>query len=445
MTTVQPRIAAAIDKHDVIAFDIFDTLLVRPYNNPGDMFMHLEKIHNLNGFARARGYAELCARKKTRREEITYDEIYAQIDDTFKCMYGREIEFEKLILRANPDMRKYFQYAAEQKKKVIIISDMYLPKFVIEDILISNNYNAYDKIYLSSDCFLTKRTGNLFSFVLKDLNISGRCLLHIGDNYYSDLLMARKNGIHTYYYTKIKDQFFRQEKNAGKYRAENTGNLGASIILGTLAFWHIKRPKSSEQNYFENFGYAYGGPAVFAYMEWLKNKLQVEGINSVLFTARDGYILKKVFDLITDGSINTFYIYAPRIINILFLIDCNGDGFFESIGLSGMKKILQFYKSKDRILRSITPLGDGLTFNAAKEFIQKHISLYKVLAEKEKAAYYKYVSSGICGKKTAVVDSITEKYSAQNLLRELSAGDDISVYGYYWSVLGNTAIGGGGG
>jgi hypothetical protein len=34
------KITLAIDKHDVISFDIFDTLLVRPYVNPYDMFVH---------------------------------------------------------------------------------------------------------------------------------------------------------------------------------------------------------------------------------------------------------------------------------------------------------------------------------------------------------------------------------------------------------------------
>jgi predicted HAD superfamily hydrolase len=125
-----------------------------------------------------------------KHEEITYDEIYAQIDAAFKCMYEHEVEFEKLILRANPDIQKYFQYAVRQKKTVIIISDMYLPKSVIEDILISNNYGSYDKIYLSSDCLLTKHTGNLFSFMRKDMNISVRNMLHIGDNYYSDIHTA---------------------------------------------------------------------------------------------------------------------------------------------------------------------------------------------------------------------------------------------------------------
>ncbi|MDR1148284.1 MAG: HAD-IA family hydrolase [Spirochaetaceae bacterium] len=454
----QNRIINAINKHDLISFDIFDTLLVRPYNNPGDLFVHLEKIHQMNGFAAARCNAEWQARKKTKREEITYDEIYDRIDAPFECMYEREIELEKLTLRANPDMQKYFQYAVEQKKKVIIISDMYLPKYVIEDVLISNNYYGYDKIYLSSDCFFTKHTGNLFLFALNDMGIHGQDVLHIGDNYYSDLLMAKKNGIHACHYTKIKNQLFHDMKNAKRYRVKNAKSLGASIILGTLALWNIKHPRpagidTGRPDYFEDFGYVYGGPVVLAYMEWLKNKLKNDGITDVLFVARDGYILKEVFDLMTGNSFNTLYIYAPRIVSMLFLMDCDNDDFFESIGLSGIKKILCFYKNKDPLLRSATPPLDGLSFCAAKEFFQKNIALYKQLAQAEKDVYYKYAVSGMLGKKNcrckkncgskkiAVIDSITAKCSAQKLLQELSARDEIGVQGYYWSVL---RMGGGG-
>jgi HAD superfamily hydrolase (TIGR01549 family) len=430
------KITLAIDNHDVISFDIFDTLIVRPYVNPYDMFVHLEKIYRLEGFAKARGKAELCARRKTKREEITYDEIYSEIDAAFKSMYTREIELEKQVLRANPDIQAYFRYAAGQNKKIVIISDMYLPKQIIEDILISNNYTGYDKAYISSDCFLTKHSGNLFSFVLKDLNIPPQNLLHIGDNYYSDFLIARKNGIHAICRDKIRRQLFCRLKNARKFYTKNNRGIGASVMMGSLAFWYMKNSADmNEQNYFRNFGYIYGGPAILAYTEWLKNRIRDDNISDVLFLARDGYILKKVFEMITNNSVNTAYVYAPRLISVLFLVNYGNKDFFDQIGLSGMKKILRFYKNKDAELSLHTPDDDNITFDAAKEFIQKNIALYMRLAEKEKTAYYKYITANIQGKKIAVVDSLTEKYSAQRLLQELLLNDNVGVKGYYWYML----------
>lgn len=48
-------------------------------------------------------------------------------------------------------------------------------------------------------------------------------------------------------------------------------NIGVSIMLGLSAFSCFnKNDKNKENNYWRNFGFIYGGPAVFSYMNWLK-------------------------------------------------------------------------------------------------------------------------------------------------------------------------------
>ena len=34
-----------IEKAKIVSFDIFDTLLLRPYAKPVDLFLHLEKLY----------------------------------------------------------------------------------------------------------------------------------------------------------------------------------------------------------------------------------------------------------------------------------------------------------------------------------------------------------------------------------------------------------------
>ena len=46
-----------INKTDIVSFDIFDTLLIRPYINPEDVFEKLEQIYSIPGFADARKVA----------------------------------------------------------------------------------------------------------------------------------------------------------------------------------------------------------------------------------------------------------------------------------------------------------------------------------------------------------------------------------------------------
>ena len=55
-----------INKAEVISFDIFDTLLLRPYLKPTDLFRHMEEVYHANGFATARIEAEKTIRKLHR-------------------------------------------------------------------------------------------------------------------------------------------------------------------------------------------------------------------------------------------------------------------------------------------------------------------------------------------------------------------------------------------
>lgn len=43
------KIKPLVNAHRVISFDIFDTLLIRPYVRPADLFLHLENCKNNPG------------------------------------------------------------------------------------------------------------------------------------------------------------------------------------------------------------------------------------------------------------------------------------------------------------------------------------------------------------------------------------------------------------
>jgi HAD superfamily hydrolase (TIGR01549 family) len=280
-----------IDKHQIISFDIFDTLIVRPYIKPSDMFFHLEKIYSLPGFAKHRITAESAARKKTSAEEITYEAIYTLINKCYKPMKEKELMFEKRILQANPEMLPLFQYALENGKKVIIVSDMYLSKTFLEQILNEKGYRGYFRFYLSSELGKTKSSGSLYANILSDLRCVSSAILHIGDNRHSDYIMPRKCGIHALHYQKLAGQLCAANKKAHAFYQKNPDSLGASILLGIMA---NGRARQRRENYFEQFGYEYGGAVIYAYLQWLREQCTKDNIEEVLFVARDGYSLHKI-------------------------------------------------------------------------------------------------------------------------------------------------------
>ena len=71
------KLRNSLNKYDIISFDIFDTLLIRPYAKPSNVFQHLEEMNNAIGFSAVRKIAEDNLRKYKNIEYANYDEIYS--------------------------------------------------------------------------------------------------------------------------------------------------------------------------------------------------------------------------------------------------------------------------------------------------------------------------------------------------------------------------------
>lgn len=62
-------------------------------------------------------------------------------------------------------------------------------------------------------------------------------------------------------------------------------------------------------------GAVFGGPILLPYVEWLLHRTEILGIKRLYFIARDGYILKRIADVLISHlqiDIKTFYIYGSR-------------------------------------------------------------------------------------------------------------------------------------
>ena len=187
-----------IDKYEYISFDIFDTLIKRSLPKPSDLFLIVQKIYEnkfkvkLEKWKEIRINAEIKARKKAKNEEITIDEIYENIDATknIDLIKLKKIEQETEINLCERNMQLYevYKYCKNKNKKILITSDMYLPKEIIEKILQKNGYTYY-KLFISSELKKTKHTSNLYKYILKELEINEKQLVHFGDNINSDYKM----------------------------------------------------------------------------------------------------------------------------------------------------------------------------------------------------------------------------------------------------------------
>ena len=194
----EDEILKKISEYEIISFDIFDTLLVRPYDKPTDLFEELEKRYFMPGFARARVEAEQRAREKyILQEDVTLVQIYEMIDAVYLTMSERETALERAVVRANKIIKILYDEAVRLGKHIVIVSDMYLTKDFLKTILWDNGYSVFEKVYVSSETGHTKASGNMYQYVLNDFGCKAEEILHIGDNFVSDGNACRESLIDT--------------------------------------------------------------------------------------------------------------------------------------------------------------------------------------------------------------------------------------------------------
>lgn len=325
-----------------VSFDIFDTLIKRPFFMPTDLFILLNKYFRkyTDGksgmdFSKIRVYCEQLAREKIETEkcqDVTLDQIYDVLEKEYEIdknvlekLKNKEIEYEiRFCYRRNIGYELY-TLALAMGKKVIFTSDMYLSKDVIEKILNKNGYTEKEKLYLSSEVKLTKAKGDLFDYVIKDQKIKNSELMHIGDNYHSDVEIPREKNINTVYLPKATDLALDKPKV----------NYFAKMLTESMPFW---RDNATAMNFigirtmlamaankcFDNpyttfnentdfnadpyiIGYYILGMYTFGITKWLLEKTDGQGYKNMVFMARDGYLPIKAYRIMKK-----FYENAPK-------------------------------------------------------------------------------------------------------------------------------------
>ncbi|WP_154404131.1 HAD-IA family hydrolase [Helicobacter pylori] len=403
-------------KYDVISFDIFDTLLLRPFIKPIDLFLYIETKYDIKGFCQARILAEMQSREISKEQDITLDEIYHQIPKEFHSYKEVEIATEKEVLIPNLEMLELYRFAKENNKRVIIVSDMYLPLEVLEDILISKGFDGYTNFYLSSHIMLTKHSKDLFKHVLKQENITHTQILHIGDNSWADDAMPKSLGIATLFRKSVLRQF---EEIFPKYKTFSPTSVAQSFVLGSLCVFYKNYIQKHEKfDYWFLLGAMQAGIVAVAYCQFIYKEIHKRNIDTLVFVARDGYLLQKIFNILYPNSYKTTYVYAPRILKkAVFLEVIEGESL----------EILRILEGEEEIQKKqIT------TNQQAYIYIYSNFEHCRHLALKCLDNYRKYLSSSNLEGNIAIVDTITLGYSSQELIQKALNKE---VFGCYVDLL----------
>lgn len=291
-----------VKDYEYVSFDIFDTLVKRDVPKPADVFEIVGAKAGISDFKQKRIKAELEARQNTSSSEVSLSDIYKKLAyiPNYNSIMDLECQVELEECVPNKDLMDFFNYCVEHKK-VILISDMYLPRKVIENILSENGISGYESLTISSEEKMVKADGKLFSFVLNNAGISNDEIIHIGNSMRADYLGARKAHIAAVKISTFKNR--RDRKFRYMFSDETKHKYLSSFINNHLDL------KSS----YYNFGYQCFGPLLYGFITWLRNDLKKKNFEQVFFMARDGYIMKQIYDGLCDSDdVPSLYFEASR-------------------------------------------------------------------------------------------------------------------------------------
>ncbi|WP_044938019.1 glycosyltransferase [Pseudobutyrivibrio sp. LB2011] len=343
------------DEIEVVSFDIFDTALLRPFYKPTDVFELMnDKFKELCGydcnFAAIRIEAEKIVRQKyiyeavQPKEDISIADIYCEIkeilgltDEQISQLMVYEIEIEGNYLYRRNSIYHLYKIAKSIGKKVSFTSDMYLGKDVLSNILHKNGYTDYDELLISCDCNASKRTGSLYNVLIDRFGVNSYSILHIGDNWDSDVCKAIDNNIRTAFYARpldcllynISDIKTSHSLGGVKGRINSwinyekiTEYFGNRCALAVVANELYDMPFVSYNEWSESnaspqfFGYYYLGIHLLGFVKWLSDNAKNNNLNKMVFIARDGYLPMMAFDILKKYGINSKiksdYFYTSR-------------------------------------------------------------------------------------------------------------------------------------
>lgn len=312
----------------VYSFDIFDTLITRATAEPKGIFTIMQVIlmgdgryfgipsHLKKHFRDFRVDAELethVMASASGKEDVTLDMIYEQMaymnhisQESKRQLMELElaVEFESCVpIYDNIEKLKKLR----QENEIYLISDMYLTAEHVRRMLTAiDSVFADIPILISGEWEKTKSSGELYRCFLEKYKIRCKQWVHIGDNLTSDYVMAERIGARR---CELYQGYAFSEFERGlleRYGKE----YAVQFVLGT-----VKNVIGKADSTAGKIGISTGGPVLFGYVLWVLQEAEKKGIQTLFFVARDGYLLKKIADIIIDCrklDIQTRYLYGSR-------------------------------------------------------------------------------------------------------------------------------------
>lgn len=339
------------DNVENVIFDIFDTLVVRPFKDPEDLFTYMEPLllpylgEKTKLFKTTRINADgVCRRALPVNTDVTIDAIYEQVAselaisiETANKIKQLEIDLEIKLMQARPAGVEMLKFARKSGARVFLASDMYLRTPSIKAILDATGITevGFDHLLVSSEIGKRKDTTKLYKHLIKKHNVSPAKSLVVGDNLHSDVTVPMSLGFKALHLPKAIDMLKRalvsQGHSVASLKNDKISQLG--VIASTIYGAEDSRNVSLLNRKPFNLGYIYLGPLLYEFSRQLIADAKANGIEKLHFLTREGIVLKKVYDIVAATDKN-----APK--SVLCYSSRTIANSLGAISYSDLKKII---------------------------------------------------------------------------------------------------------
>ena len=246
--------------------------------------------------------------------EIQFYEIFDRIADVYGISdqqkqtlmdWELEAELDNVIpLKNQIDLIKKYK---EEGHTVVLISDMYHSKEVVEKLLEkADPYLTSIPLFLSSEYGVQKTTKKLFFEVYKSFEpfYDFEKWIHYGDNKNADQKFPRQLGIRT-------RLVYKPEFNDVQQQMVDKLQTYDSYLVAAMQ----TRLYQDAVNAKDEFVASYIALCMVPYVDWALRDSMRRGYETIYFISRDGHPLKRIADAIIETRklpLKTKYIYASR-------------------------------------------------------------------------------------------------------------------------------------
>jgi HAD superfamily hydrolase (TIGR01549 family) len=292
----------------VASFDVFDTLLVRARARHLDIFREAAEravsdagpgdVALIAEAARRRKTAELEAIDRAGVDAVALPEIYDGLEDLRQlgfdpgAMMAAELAIEAEEVRPIEAGRLRVRAAREAGLQVVFVSDMYLPTAAIREPLERFGFaKAGERLYVSGELGVSKRTGRMFEHVLSDLGVQPEEMIHTGDDPVTDRQSPERLGIQVDPLTIGRPNRFEREISARLAVSRPVlGELVGRLRCARLA----DAGETQRAEHAAAYGAGVAGPLFTAYVAWVLRTAREAEIQRLYFVSRDAQVFLRI-------------------------------------------------------------------------------------------------------------------------------------------------------